>query len=425
MKNNTFFRALMNKRMLVVFLMGFSSGLPLLLIGGTLKAWFTESQIDLTTIGFFSLVGLPYTTKFLWAPLTDKYIPPFMGRRRGWLIVSQIFLALCIGTIGLIDPKNSISIVAIVALAVAFFSATQDIVVDAYRREVLDQDELGLGNSYAITGYRIAMLVAGALALALADFISWKTVYLSMSAMMLVGIGTTIYAMEPDDVHETPKTWTEAFVGPFVDFFSRQGAIWILAFILLYKVGDAMASEMTMPFYIMLGFSKTEIAGVVKIAGIWATLGGAFVGGVLMLRLGLQRSLWIFGILQAISTLGFAILAQTGPDLKTLSLVIGFENLTAGMGTSAYAAFMANLTNKRFTATQYALLSSLMGVPRVIIGAPSGYLAKHLGWESYFVFCAAIAIPGLLLLFKIGKWAHIETNANSSATPPQASNQIA
>lgn len=414
MKKN-FLAAMMNKRMLVVTLMGFSSGLPLLLIGGTLKAWATEAGVDLGTIGLFSLVFMPYTLKFLWSPFLDHFVPPFMGRRKGWILIAQLGLIASFLAIATSNPANNTFLVAIIALIIAFFSATQDIAIDAYRREILNRDELGLGNSYAITAYRIAMLVAGGLALVLADFLPWPIVYVIMAAAMLVGVFATYFADEPHVEERPPQTLREAFTKPLADFFSRQGAIGILAFILLYKIGDTIASEMTMPFYIQLGFTKTEIAGVVKVFGIWSTIAGGLVGGALMLRIGLQRSLWVFGILQALSTAAFAWLAQMGAHLGALTVIISFENLTAGMGTAAYAAFMATLTNKRFTATQYALLTSFMGFSR-FAAAPTGFIAEKFGWQTFFTFCAVAAIPGLFMLVKVGKWAHL--SEPESETPP-------
>lgn len=391
--------------MLIVFVMGFSSGLPLLLIGGTLKLWMTREGVDLTTIGFFSLVGLPYTLKFIWAPFLDRFVPTSLGRRRSWLLITQFALMAGLLWLSQISPSLETGTLAAAAFVIAFFGATQDVAVDAYRREILSNLELGLGSSYSITGYRVAMWFSGGLALILADFMSWTTVYMIMAAMMFVGILTTLLAPEPQTKSSPPVSIGEAFAGPFKEYFQRPGAIWILAFILLYKVGDAMAAEMTMPFYGKLGFSNTEIGTVVKTFGIWAVIAGGFIGGVTMLRLGMRRSLWVFGILQAVSTLCFAWLAQIGPQIPALAVVVSFENLTSGMGTAAYAAFMASLANKRFTATQYALLSSLMGVPRVFLGAPTGAMAEHLGWSSFFVICTLAAIPGLLLLLKISKWS--------------------
>ena len=390
--------------MIVTLIMGFSCGLPLLLTITVLQAWMKEEGVDLTVIGLMALVGLPYTLKFLWAPFLDRYTLPFLGRRRGWLLIAQIFLIFSIAGLGLTDPGGHPWMVAFAALLVTFFSASQDIVVDAYRREDLPDEELGLGSSFYINGYRVGMLLASGGGLILADHVSFSTVYLIMAACMLPSVLTTFFAPEPEIAAGTPESLKEAVLYPLIDYFSRKEALWILAFILFYKMGDTMASAMTTPFYLDIGFSKTEIGAVVKLFGFWATIIGSLIGGVLMLRQGIYRSLWIFGFLQAISTAGFAILARIGHSISALSAVIAFENLSSGMGTAAYVAFMASITNKKFTATQYALLSSLMGVPRVLVSAPTGFFAKSLGWENFFIFCTLIAIPGMLLLLKFASW---------------------
>jgi len=391
-------------RMLVAFLMGFSCGLPLLLTITVLQAWMKEEGVDLSFIGMMALVGLPYTLKFLWAPFLDRYIPPFLGRRRGWLLLAQLALILSVAGLGLTEPGDDPWMVALAAFLVTFFSASQDIVVDAYRREDLSDEELGLGSSLYINGYRIGMLLASGGGLILADFLPFPFVYLIMAGCLLPGVLTTLLAPEPQMPAGTPRTIKEAVISPLGEYFSRQGALWILAFILCYKLGDTMASAMTTPFYLDIGFSKAEIGAVVKLFGFWATIAGSLIGGVLMLRLGINRSLWIFGFLQAFSTACFAILARVGHSIPALSAVIAFENGSGGMGTAAYAAFMASITNKKFTATQYALLTSLMGVPRVLASAPTGFLAEHVGWESFFITCTLMAIPGMLLLLKFAPW---------------------
>jgi len=402
--HKSLFKIILSGRMLVALIMGFSSGLPLLLTIGLLQAWMKEEGVDLTVIGLMALVGLPYTLKFLWSPIVDRFTLPFFGRRRGWLLVAQLFLMLSIVGLGLTNPANNPLMVAFAALLVTFCSASQDIVIDAYRREDLPDEELGLGSSLYVNGYRVGMLLASGGGLIMADHMSFSMVYVIMAACMLPGVITTMLAPEPDAPAGTPESLKEAAIGPLVEYFSRSGAVWILVFILLYKIGDQMASAMTMPFYLDMGFSKTQIGTVVKLFGFWATIIGSLTGGILMLRLGINRSLWIFGFLQALSTAGFAILAKIGYSIVALSGVIAFENLSAGMGTAAYVAFMASITNKKFTATQYALLTSLMGIPRVFASAPTGFLAKNIGWESFFIFCTLIAIPGMLLLFKFAPW---------------------
>lgn len=394
-----------SRRMLVSFIMGFACGLPLLLTSTVLQAWMKDVGIDLTVIGLMALVGLPYTLKFLWAPFLDRFTFSLLGRRRGWLLIAQIFLVFSIAGLGYTDPSEHPAIMVFAAMLVTFFSASQDIVVDAYRREDLADDELGLGSSFYINGYRVGMLLASGGGLILADYLPFRMVYLIMAACMLPGIVTTLMTPEPAVSAGMPKTLREAIVEPLREYFSRENAVLILAFVLLYKIGDTMASAITTPFYLDIGFSKTEIGAVVKLFGFWATIAGSLIGGILMLRIGINRSLWIFGLLQAISTAGFAILAGIGHSLPALSGVIAFENLTAGMGTAAYAAFMASITNKKFTATQYALLSSLMGVPRVLASAPTGFLAKHMGWPGFFILCVIVAVPGMLLLLKFAPWS--------------------
>lgn len=394
----SFSRQLFSPRMLVAFVMGFSCGVPLLLTSSVLQAWMTEQGVDLSVIGLFSLVGLPYTLKFLWAPVFDRFTLPLFGRRRGWLLLFQLVLILALVFLGLTDPGHSPWLVALAAFFVTFFSASQDIVVDAYRREDLSDNQLGLGSSLYVNGYRVGMLLAGSGGLILADHYSFAQVYLLMAASLLVGIVTTLVCREPPQVKGTPRNFREAVVLPFADYFTRDRALLILLFILLYKIGDQMASTMTTPFYLSLGFSKTEIGTVAKLFGFWATIAGGLAGGVILLRIGIVRSLWIFGMLQAVSTLGFSLLALLGNSLPGLTAVIVFENLSGGMGTSAYVAYMASLTNRKFTATQYALLSSCMGIPRVLAAAPTGWMAESMGWAVFFLGCTVVALPGLLLL---------------------------
>ncbi len=398
-------RVVFSRRMLTAAMMGFSAGLPLLLTISLLQAWMTREGIDLTVIGLMALVGLPYTMKFLWAPVLDRFKIAYFGRRRGWLLASQLLLMFSIMGLGAVNPAQNPWMVALAALCVTYFSASQDIVIDAYRREDLADAELGLGSSLYVSGYRIGMWVAGGGGFILADLMPFSMVYFIMACCMLPGIVTTLLTPEPDAPHGVPRSMKEAVVEPFVEYFSRKGALWILAFILLYKIGDTMASAMTTPFYLDLGFSMTEIGTVVKTFGAGAIIGGGLIGGILMIRLGINRSLWVFGALQAVSTAGFVILSQVGNSVPALTAVIAFENLSAGMGTSAYAAFMASVTNKKFTATQYALLTSLMGVPRVIASSGTGYMAKSMGWQAFFLLCTLIAVPGMLLLLKFAPWS--------------------
>ena len=396
-----FLRQIFSPRMLVALLMGFACGVPLLLTASVLQAWMTEEGVNLAVIGLFSLVGLPYTLKFLWAPVFDRFALPLFGRRRGWMLAMQAALVVALVLLGRTDPGHTPWLVAMAAFLVTFFSASQDVVVDAYRREDLRDNELGLGSSLYVNGYRIGMLLAGSGGLILADQIGFRSVYLLMAASLLVGVLTTLLCQEPAVAEGAPTSFREAVVQPFVEYFSRDQALLILVFILLYKIGDQMASTMTTPLYLSLGFSKTQIGAVAKLFGFWATVAGGLAGGIVLLRVGIVRSLYMFGFLQAVSTLGFTWLALAGNSLPVLATVIAFENLSSGMGTSAYVAYMASLTNKRFTATQYALLSSFMGIPRVLASAPTGWLVETMGWAVFFLGCALIALPALLLLPRV------------------------
>ncbi len=390
-------------RMLSMLLIGYSAGLPLLLIGSTLQAWMTDEGVDLTSIGLVSLLGMPYVLKFLWAPLLDRYKLPLFSRRKGWIIFFQVMIVVSILGLSFTDPKVDLFLVCVCAFLISFFSASQDIVLDAYRREILPDEELGLGSSLYVTGYRLAMLVSGALSLYLADLISWKSVYHWLAVFMLPSILFTFFAPKENDHIPHPPSLKAAVFGPLKDFFSRRGAWVMLLFILLYKVGDSMASNMTTPFILDIGYSKTDIATVAKTFGMMATIIGGIIGGTMMLKLNMRWSLTFFGILQAVSTLGFSFLPSMPVSFLSLAFVIAFENLASGMGTAAYSAYMASLTNKQFTATQYALLSALMGVPRVILSSPTGWMAKQMGWELFFAVCTLIALPGLMLLIAVFK----------------------
>ena len=399
-------------RMLSMLLIGYSAGLPLLLIGSTLQAWMVDEGIDLVAIGMFSLLGMPYVVKFLWAPFLDRYKLPFLSRRKGWMFLFQVLIILSILGLSFTNPKTDLFIVCTWAFVIALFSASQDIVLDAYRREVLQNEELGLGSSLFITGYRLAMLVSGALALYLADRIPWESVYGWLALFMAPSLLFTLIAPAESETIAVPANLRTAVIGPLRDFFSRDGAFIILLFILLYKVGDSMASNMTTPFILNIGYTKTDIAAVAKTFGMLATILGGIIGGTLMFKIPMKPSLVIFGILQAISTLGFSLLTSLPVSFYSLATIIAFENLASGMGTAAYSAYMASLANKKFSGTQLALLTALMGVPRVIISGPTGLMAKTLGWEYFFLMCTLVAIPGLLLLnwvFKLERPNHQST----------------
>jgi len=400
----TILHTIFSRKMVVALFMGFSCGVPLMLTLSVLQAWMKQEGVDLSVIGAMSLVGIPYTIKFLWAPILDRFTLPFLGRRRGWLLLIQIALMFTIAAMALLHPARNPMWVAIAALIVAFFSASQDIVVDAYRREDLTDAELGLGSALYVNGYRFGLLIVSGGGLILADRIGFSAVYLVMSLCMIPGILTTAKTPEPPLIQGAPSTMKEAVWLPLKDFFSRNGAMAILAFILLYKIGDTMATAMTVPFFLDIGFTNSEIGTIVKLFGFWAIVAGAFLGGVILLRIGIYQGLWLFGIFQAVSTAGLMILASVGYSVSFLAMVIIGENLASGMGTSAYTAFMASMTNRRFTATQYALLSSIMGVPRVLLAAPTGWIAQNVGWMGFFGLCMLLAVPGLLLLLRFKTW---------------------
>ncbi len=394
-------KVLLSGRLWVAALMGFAGGLPLLLTLTLLQAWLSAEGVSLTTIGLFGLVGLPYSIKFLWAPLLDRFKPLALGRRRGWLLLSQIALAASIAWLGFQDPSIDVWGMVIAALLITFFSATQDIVIDAYRRESLPDSEQGIAASYYTYGYRLGMLLASAGGLILADVIGFQNVYLLMAAVMLACIIVTLLAPEPEATGR-PRSLTESFIGPFVEFFTRgnnvKTALLVLTFIVIYKLGDNLANHMAIPFYLELGFSNTQIGSIAKIFGTGALLFGVFLGGLITFRLGLYRALLTIGVLQGLSTACYVPLAMVGYHIGWLSAVIGFENLTVGMGSAALLALMAALTNRQFTATQFALLSTLASLPRSLLSAPSGFMAEQIGWPQFFAVCALIAIPGLLLL---------------------------
>lgn len=397
-------RQVFSRRMFVNLMLGVSSGLPLLLTSRTLQGWMTTEGVSLKVIGLFGIVGMPYTLKFIWSPLFDRFTLPFLGRRRGWLLITQILLAIAILFLSLQKPQENLWLVAFAALLVSFFSASQDIVVDAYRRESLREEELGLGSSFYVYGYRIAMWISGALAFILADQVSWPTVFKIMAVVMSIGMLTTFFAEEPAQQEAPPRNFKEAMWGPLAEFFRRPEAWIVLAFILLYKLGDTLAGAMATPFYIKLGFTNTDIGAIAKTFGFFSALAGGLVGGLFILKYRVNKALWVFGVLQALSTFGFAALSQIGAERWALACVIAFEDFSGGLGTAAFTAFMAAQTNRRFTATQYALLTSLMAFSRTFITMPTGFMAESWGWFNYFFFCAVIAVPGMLLLLKLAPW---------------------
>ncbi len=381
----------------IIFFQSVSSGLPLLAIGSTLQAWMVSSEVDIKVIGLYALVGLPYTWKFAWSFIFDHFSIPFFGRRRGWILLTQVILVFLFLLLSVLDPRTSLGLIALVTFLIAFASASQDIVLDAYRRDVLLNNQLAIGSSIAVGGYRIGMLISGALALYLVKDIGWSGVYQMIAVAFGVGILSTIFAPEPV-ISGQKRTFLQSVKLPLKDFFANHKAWWLLLFILLFKIGDSMASAMLTPFILNSGFNQTQLAEIGKIYGMAATITGGFLGGFFLLRLDLRKGLFIFGFLQAISTAGFILLSTYPGSISALIAVISFENLSSGMGTAAFVAFMASLTNREFSATQYALLSSMSGVPRVIFSAATGYLVSIFGYDFFFVFCSIIALPGLLMV---------------------------
>ena len=405
--NENIWQALLTKRMLICIFTGFSSGLPLYLLIQLLPAWLRSEQVDLKAIGFFALIQLPYNWKFVWSPLLDRYALPLLGRRRGWMLATQIFLLASIPLFGFFHPKLDLWAIAYLATAVAFFSASQDIVLDAYRREILSDTELGLGNSVHVNAYRVAGLVPGALSLVLADFLPWSSVFLITALFMLPGILMTIFVAEPKIKGSPPKTLRDAIVEPFREFIQRNGlnnALLVLAFIFLYKLGDSMATALATPFYLDMGFTKTEIGLIAKNAGLWPSIIGGLIGGIWMVKIGINRALWLFGFVQLISIVGFAVLTQFPQNKIALGLAIGFEAVGVGLGTVAFVAFIARTTNPAYTATQFALFTSLAALPRTVINSFAGVIVESIGWLNFYWFCMLLAIPGMLLLFKVAPW---------------------
>jgi len=417
-------KALLNTRMLICIFNGFTAGLPLYFLSQMIPAWLRTAQVDLKTIGFFGLVMIPYSFKYLWAPILDRYIPPFLGRRRGWMLITQVLLFGVMLSLSLMNPQMNIQIILYLGLLIGVFSATQDIALDAYRRELLPDEELGLGNSFYANAYRISGFIPGALGLILADHLSWSWSFVIVSLFMLVGIIHTLSIKEITQDIMPPKTLKEAVVGPFKDFFAKDGVktgLLILLFLFFYKFGDVMATSLITPFYIDVGFSMTVIGTVAKIVGLWSMIVGGFLGGLLMYKWGINKSLWIFGIVQMITILGFSVLNEIGPNIWALGVVVGLEYLGVGLGSAALMAFIAQNTNKNFTGTQLALLSSFFAIPKSFAGILSGVLIEGVkdsdgifflvlgnmsgvGYTYFFYICTVLALPGMILLCWVAPW---------------------
>jgi PAT family beta-lactamase induction signal transducer AmpG len=416
-------RVYADRRMLAILLMGFSSGLPLALTGATLAIWLKESGITLTSIGLFAQVGLAYNLKFLWSPVMDRVAIPFLtrrlGRRRSWAVTIQAALALALIAMALCDPAADPWRVAFTAAAVAFFSASQDIVIDAYRVELLGEREQGAGAAVTQVGYRIGMIASGAGALYLASYFGWFWSYAGMAALMLVGIATVLMTREPRLVPPpAEKNWFErAVAAPFAEFASRKGWLLILVFVVLYKFGDALAGIMSNPFYIALGFTKIEIANVAKLFGTFAGVAGIFLGGLAVYRLGLMGALLACGVLQMLSNLMYVVQYWAGSDPAVLAVTIAAENVTGGMASAAFVAYLSRLCHPAFTATQYALLSALAATSRTVLASGGGFLADRLGWTAFFVTSTLACLPSLGLLLYLMRSAEAQQPRPVAAKP--------
>jgi PAT family beta-lactamase induction signal transducer AmpG len=401
-------RSLFNTRMLAVLFLGFSSGLPLFIMLYLMQAWLATSGVNVKALGLFALVGFPYTFKFLWAPFMDRFSLGPLGRRRGWMALTQLALFGVIGAMGALDPRTQLSLIVLAAGVMTFLSASQDIVIDAYRREILTDNEQGLGAAVSVNAYKAAGLVPGSLALVLSASLPWTTVFWVVAAFMLPGFVCTLLAPEPTVYGAPPRNMREAIIEPFREFVKRDGvrkALVIVAFILLYKIGDSMATALATKFYLDIGFTTKQIGIAANVTGMWASLAGGVVGGIWMIKLGINRALWVFGVLQAVAILGFAWLAQVGADPLVLAAVIGFEAFASlGLGAAALVAFISRSTDPRYTATQYALFSSLAAIPRTFINSITGFIVAETGWFMFFIVCFIAAIPAMMMLPKIAPW---------------------
>lgn len=400
--SSPYLEILRSPRIAAVLLLGFSSGLPLALTGSTLQAWLTVSGTDIMTMAWFSWIGIPYLLKVFWSPLMDRYVPPFLGRRRGWMLLTQLALVAGIAAMAVSPPNANLWLLGCLALLVAFSSASQDIVVDAYRTDLLPSAERGMGAAVSVFGYRIAMLASGGLALILADQIGWRQTFFVMAALMGVGLATSLLAPEPALRGTPPRSLREAVVEPLRDLMSRPGALQLLALIILYKFGDALAGTLTTAFLIRgVGFSLTDVGTINKVLGLVSLLAGGLIGGLLLVRMSLMRALLLFGALQAISNLSFAVLAWAGKSYPLLVFAVGFENLASGMGTAAFVAFAMALCNHSFSATQYALLSALASLGRILFGPVTGGIVEAVGWANFFLLTFVAALPGLWLVWQM------------------------
>lgn len=400
-----------DRRMLVMLLLGFVSGLPFLLVSSTLSLWLKDIGISLAAIGLFSLVKAPYSFKWLFSPIIDQYSLPFfskLGRRRGWAVFLQILLILSLVYTALTDPKLSPMMFVVFVFMVALFSASQDIVLDAYRIEKFNTKEQGAGVAVFVLGYRFGLLFSGAGALFLASIMSWSCVYLIMAGGVVIGLITILLSSEPKN-NRASKPYTlrativNAVIKPFSDFMKRDKWLLILLFVFFYRMSDAYVAPMAYPFFDDIGFSKIQIASIIKIYGVIATILGTLIGGVVVNRIGLARALFICGILQGLSNLVYVGQVYAGNNTPVLMINIFIENISGGMGTAAFVAYLSALCNKKYTATQYALLSSFMGGARDLFSATSGFVAQTLSWQSFFVITTFMSLPGMIILYYLIK----------------------
>ena len=418
----TIWGQLFTRRMLICVFTGFASGLPLYLLFNLVPAWLKTEGVHIKTIGLFALIQFPYTWKFVWSPFLDRFVLPLLGRRRGWMFVTQIGLLLVITQLGAFSPQQDMRTIAVLCTLLAFLSATQDIALDAYRRELLSDIELGIGNSVHVNAYRLAGLIPGSLALILADHLVWSTVFIITALFMFPGIAMTLMVSEPHRA-APPKTLREAVVEPFHEFITRKGlqsALLILAFLFLYKLGDSLCTALATPFYLEMGYSKTDIGLIAKNAGLWPAVMGGLLGGIWMIKIGINRALWLFGVVQVVSIFGFAWLASKGHQDSIgaverihLALVIGVEAFGVGVGTAAFVAFQARATHPAYTATQLAFFTSLAAVPRTFINSSAGWLVEAMGWEMFFWLCVLLALPGMGLLVKVAPWNQLQQNSQN------------
>ena len=401
-------KPLFYKKILIATLLGISSGLPLYVLYQTIPAWLKDSGVDLSDIGLFQLIGIPYTLKFLWAPLLDRYSLPVLGKRRSWMFVTQLLLIISIAFMGFFNPETNLKSIVFLTIIMTTFSATQDIVIDAYRRELLNDNELGAGNAWFINAYRFSSLVPGSLALILADNIAWRYVFPVVAIFMFIGLLTTLFIKELTHKATKNRNFLATIIDPLLDFIQKQGlknAVLFVSFLMLYKLGDSMATALSTPFYLDLGFTKTVLGSVVKIAALWSSIAGAFIAGYVMRKISLNRSLWIFGVFQMVTILGFAWLsAIDNPSKIDLFIIVSLEYLGVGMGTVAVVSYMFKISSKTFAASQIALFTAIAAIPRTFINATTGFIVESVGYTNFFLICTACAIPGMIILIYIAPW---------------------